>query len=130
MNIASLENVNTIVLNEKLKEFIAGENAKPIAKNCRLVRMSLCEKVHHFPVNIPFIAATIECEGGKQAVFFIKRKKYALIEGSAISSSKNVGDSFEIDNIKYILEDTINEMPRYKPVFPKERTRKAVKVEE
>ena len=130
MSTASLENVNAMVLNEKLKEFIAGENTKAIAKNCRLVRMSLCEKVHHFPVNIPFIAAAIECEGGKQAVFFIKRKKYALIDGAAISSSKNVGDSFEIDNVKYILEDTINEMPRYKPVFPKERTRKAVKIEE
>ena len=53
-----------------------------------------------------------------------------MIDGSAISSSKNVGDSFEIDNVKYVLEDTINDMPRYKPVFPKERTRKSVKVEE
>ena len=92
--------------------------------------MSLCEKVHHFPINTPFIAAVVECEGGKQAVFFIKRKKYAMIDGSAVSSSKNVGESFEIDNVKYVLEGTINGMPRYKPVFPKARTRKAVEVEE
>ena len=130
MTVTSLENLNTMLLSEKLNEFIAGEGAKALAKNCRLVRMSLCEKVHHFPVNIPFIAAAVECEGGKQAVFFIKRKKYAMIDGSAVSSSKNVGESFEIDNVKYVLEDTINGMPRYKPVFPKERTRKAVKVEE
>ena len=130
MTVTSLENLNTLVLSEKLNEFIAGEGAKALAKNCRLVRMSLCEKVHHFPINIPFIAAAVECEGGKQAVFFIKRKKYAMIDGSAVSSSKNVGESFEIDNVKYVLEGTINGMPRYKPVFPKARTRKAVKVEE
>ena len=130
MTVTSLENLNTLVLSEKLNEFIAGEGAKALAKNCRLVRMSLCEKVHHFPINIPFIAAAVECEGGKQAVFFIKRKKYAMIDGSAVSSSKNVGESFEIDNVKYVLEDTINGMPRYKPVFPKARTRKAVEVEE
>lgn len=130
MTVTSLENLNTMLLSEKLNEFIAGEGAKALAKNCRLVRMSLCEKVHHFPINIPFIAAVVECEGGKQAVFFIKRKKYAMIDGSAVSSSKNVGESFEIDNVKYVLEDTINGMPRYKPVFPKARTRKAVKVEE
>ncbi|HCU58460.1 MAG TPA: hypothetical protein DIC64_00580 [Alphaproteobacteria bacterium] len=126
---ASLENVNAIVLNEKLGDFIAQNGTKAVS-NCRLVRMSLSEKVHHFPQNIPFIAAVRECEGGKQAVFFIKRKKYALVEGAAVSSSKNVGESFEIDNVKYILEDTMNDMPRYKPVYPKPRTRKAVKVEE
>ena len=130
MTVTSLENLNTLVLSEKLNEFIAGEGAEALAKNCRLVRMSLCEKVHHFPINIPFIAAAVECEGGKQAVFFIKRKKYAMIDGSAVSSSKNVGESFEIDNVKYVLEGTINGMPRYKPVFPKARTRKAVEVEE
>ena len=130
MTVTSLENLNTLVLTEKLNEFIATSGTKAIAKNCRLVRMSLCEKVHHFPVNIPCIAATIECEGGKQAVFFIKRKKYAIIEGSAVSSSKNVGETFEINNVRYVLEDKINEMPRYKPVFPKARTRKAVKIEE
>ena len=33
-----------------------------------------------------------------------------MIDGSAVSSSKNVGESFEIDNVKYVLEDTINGM--------------------
>jgi len=126
---ASLENVNTIVLNEKLAEFINENSAKAVS-NCRLVRMTLKEKVHHFPVNIPFIAAVRDCEGGKQAVFFIKRKKYALVEGGAVSSSKNVGDSFELDNVKYVVDDTMNGMPRYKPVFQKPRVRKAVKLEE
>ncbi|MBR2300188.1 MAG: hypothetical protein IJ870_06440 [Alphaproteobacteria bacterium] len=127
--LASLENVNTVVLGEKLNEFIAQNGTKAVS-NCRLVKMSLSEKVHHFPQNIPFIAAVVECEGGKQAIFFIKRKKYALVEGAAVSSSKNVGEAFELDNVKYVLEDTINGMPRYKPVYPKPRTRKAVKVEE
>lgn len=128
---SSLENVNAVVLTEKLNEFIAGENVKPLSDKCRIVRMTLSEKVHHFPVNIPFIAAAVECEEGKQAVFFIKRKKYAIIEGAAVSASKNVGDSFEIDNIKYVLEGTLNGMPRYKPVFPKtdKASRKPVKVE-
>ena len=130
VKVTSLENVNTLVLTEKLNEFIAENGVKAIANNCRLVKMSLSEKVHHFPVNIPFIAAVIECESGKQAVFFVKRKKFALIESGIVSSSKNVGESFEIDNIKYVLEDTINDFPRYKPVFPKARTRGAVKVED
>ena len=127
----SLENVNTVVLTEKLNEFIAQSGVKAVSDKCRIVRMTLSEKIHHFPVNIPFIAAAIECEEGKQAVFFIKRKKFAMIEGAAVSASKNVGDTFEIDSIKYVLEDTINGMPRYKPVFPKacRATRKPVEVE-
>ena len=128
---SSLENVNTVVLTEKLNEFIASEGVKPLSDKCRLVRMTLSEKVHHFPVNIPFIAAVIECEEGKQAVFFVKRKKFAVIEGATVSASKSVGDSFEIDNIKYVLEGTLNGMPRYKPVFPKtdKASRKPVEVE-
>ncbi len=129
--VASLENVNAVVLTEKLNEFILSAGVKAMSDKCRIVRMTLSEKVHHFPVNIPFIAAVIECEGGKQAVFFIKRKKFALIEGNAVSSAKNVGSSFEIDNVKYVLEDTINDMPRYKPVFSKadKTARKPVDVE-
>jgi len=126
---SSLENVNAVVLTEKLNEFIKSEGVKPLSDKCRIARMTLSQKVHHFPVNIPFIAAVIECEDGKQAVFFIKRKKYAIIEGATVSASKNVGDSFEIDSIKYVLEGTLNGMPRYKPVFPKTNTRKPVEVE-
>ncbi len=128
---SALENVNAMVLTEKLGEFIKESKVKALSDKCRIVRMTLSQKIHHFPVNIPFIAAVVECEEGKQAVFFIKRKKFALIEGGAISSSKSVGESFEIDKVKYVLEDTINGMPRYKPVFPKsdKAARKAVEVE-
>ncbi len=131
MVVSSLENVNTIVLTEKLSEFIKESNVKAVSDKCRIVKMSLSEKVHHFPIDIPFIAAVMDCEEGKQALFFIKRKKFALVEGNAVSSSKNVGNSFEIDGIKYVLEDTVNDMPRYKPVFPKaeKAARKPVDVE-
>ena len=131
MVVSSLENVNTIVLTEKLSEFIKESNVKAVSDKCRIVKMSLSEKVHHFPVDIPFIAAVMDCEEGKQALFFIKRKKFALVEGGIVSSSKNVGNSFEIDGIKYVLEDTVNDMPRYKPVFPKaeKAARKPVDVE-
>ena len=131
MVVSSLENVNTIVLTEKLSEFIKESNIKAVSDKCRIVKMSLSEKVHHFPVDIPFIAAVMDCEEGKQALFFIKRKKFALVEGGVVSSSKNVGNSFEIDGIKYVLEDTVNDMPRYKPVFPKaeKAARKPVDVE-
>ena len=131
MVVSSLENVNTIVLTEKLSEFIKESGVKAVSDKCRIVKMSLSEKVHHFPVDIPFIAAVMDCEEGKQALFFIKRKKFALVEGGIVSSSKNVGNSFEIDGIKYVLEDTVNDMPRYKPVFPKaeKAARKPVDVE-
>ena len=131
MVVSSLENVNTIVLTEKLSEFIKESNVKAVSDKCRIVKMSLSEKVHHFPIDIPFIAAVMDCEEGKQALLFIKRKKFALVEGNAVSSSKNVGNSFEIDGIKYVLEDTVNDMPRYKPVFPKaeKAARKPVDVE-
>jgi len=129
--VASLENVNAVVLTEKLNEFIAQSGVKPLSDKCRIVKMTLSDKIHHFPVNIPFIAAVIECEEGKQAVFFIKRKKLALVEGASVSSSKNVGNSFEIDDIKYVLEDKLNDLPRYRPVFPKtdKTARKPVEVE-
>lgn len=129
--VSSLENVNTIILTEKLNEFIAQSGVKAVSDKCRIVKMSLCEKIHHFPVDTPFIAAAMDCENGQQAVFYIKRKKFAMVEGSAVSSSKNVGNSFEIDDIKYVLEDKVNDMPRYKPVFPKvdKAARKPVDIE-
>ncbi|MBR1915682.1 MAG: hypothetical protein IJ830_04520 [Alphaproteobacteria bacterium] len=131
MVVSSLENVNTLILTEKLSEFIKQSGVNAVSDKCRIVKMSLCEKVHHFPLDTPFIAAVMDCEDGKQAVFYIKRKKFALVEGSAVSSSKSVGSNFEIDGIKYVLEDTLNEMPRYRPVFPKndKTARKPVDVE-
>ncbi len=113
------ENLNLLVLNNKLNEFIAANQEEATEGKARLVKMTLRGDVHHFPTNIPFIGATIRCAGDKQAVFFIKRKKLAMVESGAISSETNVGDSFEIDNVQYVLEDRINGFPRFKPVFKK-----------
>jgi len=117
MAIVSKENVNLHVLNKKLNEFIAENQEEATEGKARLVKMTLRGDVHHFPTNIPFIGATIRCAGDKQAVFFIKRKKLAFVESGAIASETNVGDKFEIDNVQYVVEDTINGFPRYKPVF-------------
>ncbi len=111
------ENLNLLVLNNKLKQFIADNNEEAAEGKARLVKMTLRGDVHHFPTNIPFIGATIRCEGDKQAVFFIKRKKLAFVESGAIASETNVGDTFEVDNIQYVLKDTINGFPRYEPDF-------------
>ena len=111
------ENLNLLVLNNKLKQFIADNNEEAAEGKARLVKMTLRGDVHHFPTNSPFIGATIRCEGDKQAVFFIKRKKLAFVESGAIASETNVGDTFEVDNIQYVLKDTINGFPRYEPDF-------------
>ena len=121
MKVAAKENVNLLVLNEKLNEFIQENEEKATEAKARLVKMTLRSDVLHFPTNIPFIGATIRCANDKQAVFFIKRKKMAIVEVGAISSETNVGDSFEIDNVRYVIEDKLNGFPRYKPVFQKNK---------
>ena len=85
MVVSSLENVNTIVLTEKLSEFIKESGVKAVSDKCRIVKMSLSEKVHHFPVDIPFIAAELDREDGQQALCFTTRPKFAIVEGGMAS---------------------------------------------
>lgn len=115
-NVAALENVNLLTLNEKVNEYIVRNNLTPTEDKVRLVKMTLRHHVHHFPENIPFIAATRKC-GEQQVVFSIKRTKYALIDDIDISSETNVGKEFEISGVRYVQVDTINGFPRYKPVI-------------
>ena len=115
-NVAALENVNLLTLTAKVNEYIAKNNLTPTEEKVRLVKMTLRHHVHHFPENIPFIAAVRKC-GESQVVFLIKRTKYAVIEDIAISSETNVGKEFEISGVRYVLEDTINGYPRYKPLI-------------
>lgn len=77
-----------------------------------MVKMTLRHHVHHFPVNIPFIAVVKACNDDQNIVFSVKRKKMAVIPSIAISSETNV-DSFEIDGIIYEQQDTMNGFPRY-----------------
>ncbi len=115
-NVAALENVNLLTLNEKVNEYIVRNNLTPTEDKVRLVKMTLRHHVHHFPENIPFIAAVRKC-GEQQVVFSIKRTKYALIDDIDISSETNVGKEFEVNGIKYVQKDTINGYPRYKPLI-------------
>lgn len=78
--------------------------------------MTLRHPVHHFPTNIPFIAAVRKC-GEKQVVFAIKRAKIALIDDAFVSSETKVGKEFTIDGVQYFQFDTINGYPRYKPLI-------------
>lgn len=118
MTVVSKENVNVMLLNEKLEAFIKENKLTAVEPKCRLVKMVLRGDVHHFPKDIPFIASVIKCNDG-YAAFFIKRKKLAFIEDGAVASETKVGDSFEIDNVRYVVEDTINGFPRFKPEFSK-----------
>ena len=118
---AALENVNVFVLNEKLNAYIQEHGLEPIEGKCRLVKMTLRHKVHHFPVNVPIIAAVRNCKDGKQVVFNIKRKKMTVIENMAISSKVNVDKDFTIDNVQYVVADTINGFVRYKPQMKRNR---------
>lgn len=115
-NVAALENVNLLTLNEKVNEYIVRNNLTPTEDKVRLVKMTLRHHVHHFPENIPFIAAVRRC-GEQQVVFSIKRTKYALIDDIDISSETNVGKEFEISGVRYVQVDTINGFPRYKPII-------------
>ena len=114
--VAALENVNLYTLTAKVNEFIAKNNLEPTEDKVRLVKMTLRHHVHHFPQDIPFIAAVRKC-GEQQVVFAIKRTKYALIDDIDVSSETNVGKEFEISGVRYVLEDTINGYPRYKPLI-------------
>lgn len=113
--VASLENVNVVVLNNKINDFVKENNLEVKENHCRLVRMVLRHHVHSFPQNIPFIAAVTACADGQNVVFCIKRKKIALISGNSIASETKVGDNFEMGGVKYVLKDTLNGVPRYEP---------------
>lgn len=114
--VAALENVNLLTLNSKINEYIAKNNLTPTEDKVRLVKMTLRHHVHHFPKDIPFIAAVRKC-GEHQVVFAIKRTKFALIDDIDISSETNVGKEFEISGVRYVQSDTINGYPRYKPII-------------
>lgn len=116
-NSVSLENVNLFLVNNKIDEFLAQNNLQATEARCRLVQVVLRHKVHHFPVNIPFIAAVKKCDNGQQVVYKIKRSKIAAIDDIAISSETKVGQSFQIDRVTYEAVDTISGFARYKPIF-------------
>ncbi|MBE6450679.1 MAG: hypothetical protein E7016_01800 [Alphaproteobacteria bacterium] len=113
--VAALENVNLLTLTSKVNEYIAKNDLTPTEDKVRLVQMTLRHHVHHFPKDIPFIAAVRKC-GESQVVFSIKRTKYAVIEDIDISSETNVGKEFTISGVRYVQSDTINGYPRYKPI--------------
>lgn len=118
---AALENVNIFLLNQKLDEHIVSNNMNPLEDKCRLVRIVLRHKVHHFPVNIPFIAVIKKCGDEQQVVYNIKRSKLASIKDIDIASETKVGSVFSIDNVSYEVVDTIHGFPRYKPIFNKKK---------
>ncbi|MBQ8870830.1 MAG: hypothetical protein IJ019_05590 [Alphaproteobacteria bacterium] len=115
-NVAALENVNLLTLTAKVNEYITKNDLEPTEDKVRLVKMTLRHHVHHFPKDIPFIAAVRKC-GESQVVFSIKRTKYAVIEDIDISSETNVSKEFTISGVRYVQSDTINGYPRYKPII-------------
>lgn len=126
-NKVSLENVNMLVVNNRLDEFINKNGTSATEGKCRLVQLVLRHKVHHFPTDIPFVAVVKNCADGQVAVFNIKRTKLALIPGDAVAAETNVGNTFEISGVRYTLADTINGFERYKPRNKQpERYRKAI----
>ena len=112
--VVAMENINLLTLTEKVNNFAAKNNLEVSENGVRFVQMTLRHHVHHFPTNIPFVAAVKKC-GEKQVVFFVKRTKFAVIDDIDISSETKIGKSFEIDGVRYELKDTINGYPRYKP---------------
>ena len=113
----SLENINLMILSEKVDNAIKANELNAHETKTRLVQMTLRHDVHHFPTNIPFIAAVRHCEDGKSVVFNVKRSKIAIIDQDSISSETAIKDRFKIGTINYILKDTINGYPRYAPRF-------------
>ena len=111
----SLENVNLLVVDNKLNEFINKKGISATEGKCRLVQLVLRHKVHHFPTDIPFVAAVKNCVDGQVAVFNVKRTKLALIPGNAVAAETTVGKTFEISGVKYTLTDTVAGFGRYKP---------------
>lgn len=114
---AALENVNMLLLDRKLNEYMDKNGLSATEQRCRLVQVVFRHKVPHFPANIPFIAAIKNCGRGQQVVFGIKQSKISVIDESCLSSETTVGRAFIIDGIRYVLEDTVNGFQRYKPLF-------------
>lgn len=115
--IISFENTNAWILNQKLDKHIVAKGFMSKEDKCRMVQVVLRHKVHKFPVGIPIVAAVKSLENGKVAVFNIKRSTAAIVDGIDIASETNIGREFAIDGVRYILQDTINGFPRYKPQF-------------
>ena len=110
-NIA-MENLNLLLIDNKMNAYIKKNGLTQTEERCRLVKMTLRHHVHHFPENVPFIAAVKKC-GEQNVVFFLKRTKMASIADIDISSETNIKDSFEVDGQTYKMKDTINGFPRY-----------------
>ncbi len=117
MKTISLENLNLLLINDKLNGFVDKQGTTAVESKCRLVNMVLRHKIHHFPIDIPFVAAVKNCENGKVAVFNIKRKKMAIIPGNSVAAETSVGKTFKIRGVTYTLADTINGFERYKPDY-------------
>ena len=115
--VISLENINMMLLSQKVDNAIEANALLPHETKARLVQMTLRHEVHHFPKDIPFIAAVRHCEDGKSVIFNIKCSKLAVINQDSISSETNVGKRFKIGNVDYVMKDTINGFPRYEPRF-------------
>lgn len=115
--VVSLENVNLFLLSKKMDQHIKEQGLVPCETKTRLVQMSLRHDVLHLPKNIPFIVAVRHCEGEKSVVFDIRQGKFAIINPSSISSETNIGRTFKIGQVEYVLKDTINGMRRYAPKF-------------
>ena len=111
------ENVNLYVLNQKLHEFVKSKGLSFAENRAHLKTIMTSQKVHHFPVHAPFLAACVLCDDGRYAVFNIKHKKYALLPADVISSMTSIKDSFELGHTRYVLKDTLNGFERYKPVY-------------
>lgn len=111
----ALENVNELLLNNKINEYIVKNGLMSTEDKCRLVKMTLRYSVPHFPTNIPFIAAVKNCNDGMIVVFNIHRSKMAVLPGNSVSSETKVGKRFTIARTMYEEFDKINGFRRYKP---------------
>lgn len=122
------DNINSFFLDEKINAYIRKIGTIADEQKCRLVKMVLRHEVHHFPINIPFIAAVKRCKNGKVAVFNIKRAKTAFIDGHSIASETLVDKEFVIDGVRYV--ETVpyaDGYPRYQPLFKRCRRERDTK---
>jgi hypothetical protein len=111
----SLENLNLLILNDKIDAYINANSLQPIEANAHLMNVVLRHKVHHFPVGIPFIAAVKKCANGKEVVFSLNRSKISAIADVDILNQTNVGGTFKVGGVTYTQKDTLNGYPRYQP---------------
>ena len=107
--------LNAFIANGKANEVINVLNLDAVEKNVQLSKVVLRIPMFKHVSGKPFYAFVKQA--GEQAVLVdVASGAVQAVNNCQIAAQTNVNDRFKIDGVTYAKADTINGMPRYKPV--------------